>query len=444
MDSAAATATVGDMATSGSQAKSGQKATKVRFGMLALLATGTMINYMDRTILGIAAPTMTQDLGITAAIMGFVFSAFSWTYAIAQVPGGIFLDKFGSKITYFCALFFWSVFTGLQGCAIGLKSLLAFRFGLGLSEAPCFPTNSRVVSVWFPQQERARATAIYTVGEYLGLACFSPLLFWMMGTYGWRSLFIAAGIVGVVFAGAWAIWYREPKDCKKVNQAELDYIAAGGGLEVKTASTDTFSWAKVGMLLKYRQIVGASIGQFAGNTVLVFFLTWFPTYLATERHMGWLKVGFFAIMPFLAAAIGIMFGGWLSDQLLKKTGSANIARKFPIVGGLLLASTIISANWIANDTMVIAVLSVAFFGQGMVGLGWTLISDVAPKKLMGLTGGLFNFMANLAGIFTPLIIGFIISATGSFFYALMYVGAAALLGVFAYIFILGDVKRIEM
>ncbi|WP_153110169.1 MFS transporter [Propionivibrio limicola] len=421
-----------------------QRATRVRFGMLALLATGTMINYLDRTILGIAAPSMTQDLGINAAIMGFVFSAFSWTYALAQVPGGIFLDRFGSKITYFFALFFWSLFTGLQGAAVGLKSLLLYRFGLGMSEAPCFPTNSRVVSTWFPQQERARATAIYTVGEYLGLACFSPLLFWILGTMGWRALFVIAGVVGIIFAIAWGLIYREPKDCKKVSKAELDYIAAGGGLEVQSSESNKFSWAKVGMLLKYRQIIGASIGQFAGNTVLVFFLTWFPTYLATERHMGWLKVGFFAVMPFLAASLGIMFGGWVSDQLLKKTGSANVSRKLPIIAGLLLASTIIAANYVDSDMVVIAILSIAFFGQGMVGLGWTLISDVAPKKLMGLTGGLFNFMANLAGIFTPLVIGFIISATGSFFYALMYVGAAALLGVFSYVFILGDVKRIEL
>ncbi len=419
-------------------------ATRVRFVMLALLAIGTMINYLDRTVLGIAAPTMTQELGINAAVMGLVFSAFSWTYVLAQVPGGVFLDRFGSKITYFLALTFWSAFTALQGAAVGLKSLLLFRFGLGVSEAPCFPTNSRVVSTWFPQQERARATAIYTVGEYLGLACFSPLLFWILGNFGWRALFIIVGAVGIVFALFWWKIYREPKDCKKVNKAELDYIAAGGGLEVQSKEKTPFTFASAGRLLKYRQILGASIGQFAGNTVLVFFLTWFPTYLATERHMGWIKVGFFAIMPFLAAAFGVMFGGWISDLLLRKTGSANISRKFPIVFGLALASTIIGANFVESDQMVIAILSVAFFGQGMVGLGWTLISDVAPKKLMGLTGGLFNFCTNLSGILTPLVIGFIVSATGSFFYALTYVGAAAMLGVFSYVFILGDVKRIEI
>ena len=418
--------------------------TRVRFGVLALLAVGTMINYLDRTVLGIAAPNLTRDLGISAAVMGFVFSAFSWTYAAAQIPGGVFLDRFGAKLTYFLSLTFWSLFTLLQGFATGLYSLLFYRFGLGVSEAPCFPANSRIVGTWFPQHERARATGIYTVGEYVGLALFSPLLFWIMASWSWRMLFIVVGVAGIAFALVWWACYREPNDSRSVNRAELDYIAAGGGLEAKGAQKVPFSWQNVGMLLSFRQVWGAAIGQFAGNATLVFFLTWFPTYLATERHMGWVKVGFFAVMPFLAAACGVMAGGIVSDRLLSATGSANIARKLPIIAGLLLASSIITANYVDSDRAVIAILSVAFFGQGMVGLGWTLISDIAPKKLMGLTGGLFNFAANLAGIVTPLAIGFIVGATGSFVGALTFVGVIALIGALSYIFLLGDVRRIEI
>ncbi|OFU85765.1 D-galactonate transporter DgoT [Proteus sp. HMSC10D02] len=425
-------------------AASGARPSRRRIGILALLAVGTMINYLDRTVLGIAAPQLTAELGIDAAMMGIVFSAFAWTYALAQIPGGIFLDRFGNKVTYFLALTLWSLFTLFHGLAVGLKTLLLCRFGLGVSEAPCFPVNSRVVSAWFPQQERAKATAIYTVGEYLGLACFAPLLFWIMGSFGWRALFISVGAAGVMFALVWWRCYREPHEDKHLNQLEREHIVNGGGMSTGAEQHTAFSWPLIRQLLAKRQILGASIGQFAGNTVLVFFLTWFPTYLATERHMPWIKVGFFAIMPFLAAAGGGMFGGWVSDKLLKATGSANLGRKLPIIAGLLMASTIISANWLTSDLAVILVMSFAFFGQGMVGLGWTLISDIAPKGLGGLTGGLFNFCANLAGILTPLIIGFIVAASGNFFYALIYIGGAALLGVAAYVFILGDVKRIEL
>lgn len=421
----------------------GEKRTRTRLVILTLLAIGTMINYLDRTVLGIAATEVNRDLGIGAAMMGIVFSAFAWTYAVMQIPGGIFLDRFGNKVTYALSLVCWSAFTLLHGATVGIKSLLLCRLGLGLSEAPCFPVNSRVVGKWFPQHERARATAVYTVGEYIGLAAFAPLLFFIMENFGWRWLFIVVGASGLLFALVWWRYYHEPHESTTANAAELEYI----GLDARAPQAEpkmNFSWHNVKMLLKCRPILGAGIGQFAGNTTLVFFLTWFPTYLATERQMPWLKIGFFAIMPFLAAAIGVMAGGWLSDVLLKRTGSANIARKLPIIAGLLMASCIIAANWMPNDRAVIAVLSLAFFGQGMVGLGWTLISDMAPKTLAGLTGGLFNFCSNMASIITPLVIGFIVAATGNFFYALIYVGGAALLGVLAYVFILGDVKRIEL
>ena len=274
-------------------AASGVRPSRRRIGILALLAVGTMINYLDRTVLGIAAPQLTAELGIDAAMMGIVFSAFAWTYALAQIPGGIFLDRFGNKVTYFLALTLWSLFTMFHGLAVGLKSLLLCRFGLGVSEAPCFPVNSRVVSAWFPQQERAKATAVYTVGEYLGLACFSPLLFWIMGSFGWRALFISVGAVGVMFALVWWRCYREPHEDKHLNQQEREHIVNGGGMSTGAEQHTAFSWPLIRQLLAKRQILGASIGQFAGNTVLVFFLTWFPTYLATERHMPWIYDGCF-------------------------------------------------------------------------------------------------------------------------------------------------------
>ncbi len=270
---------------------------KARYQILGLLAVGTMINYLDRTVLGIAAPQLTKELGINAALMGLLFSVFSWSYVASQIPGGLFLDRFGSKLTYFLSMTFWSLFTLAQGLVHGIGALFVFRLGLGVSEAPCFPTNSRVVATWFPQNERAMATGTYTVGEYIGLAFFSPFLFMLMGAFGWRSLFFVVGGVGLVFGLVWWAFYREPRDHPSANQAELDYIEAGGGLthRKKDVSAATlagasaksgFEWRTIGRLLKHRQLSGICLGQFAGNSTLVFFLTWFPTYLATERHMA--------------------------------------------------------------------------------------------------------------------------------------------------------------
>jgi ACS family D-galactonate transporter-like MFS transporter len=423
--------------------KESAKASKVRFGILALISVGTLINYLDRAVLGVAAPALTKELGLSAAVMGLIFSAFSWTYAGAQIPGGVLLDRYGTRIIYFLSVSIWSAFTLLQGLVSGVAGLMSCRLGLGVAEAPCFPANSRVLSSWFPQNERARANSVYSVGMYFGLAFMSPLLFWIASQFGWRTLFILAGAAGLVFSVVWLKTYVEPHESRGVNQAELDYIKAGGGLGQQQAGT-RFSWRNMGQLMRKRQILGAAIGQFAGNSTLVFFLTWFPSYLATERHMEWLKVGFFAVMPYMAASVGVLLGGWLSDRLLERTGNANVGRKLPIVAGMLLASTIVGANYVDSNVAVVAIMSVAFFGQGSVNLGWTLITDVAPKQLVGMTGGLFNLCTNLAGIVTPIVVGIIVDRTGSFVGALVFISAMALVGVFAYIFILGDVKRVEM
>jgi ACS family D-galactonate transporter-like MFS transporter len=418
-----------------------QRRSGARYGVLALIAIGTMINYLDRSLLAVAAPAMSADLGLGAAAMGIVFSAFSWTYALAQIPGGLVLDRIGVRLTYFWSVALWSIFTALQGVATGLGMLLGFRLGLGAAEAPCFPANSRVLVSWFPQNERARANSVYSVGMYFGIAFLSPVLFWITAAWGWRALFLIAGAIGLVFAGVWLWLYRDPHKSRWANQAELDHIAEGGGV-AHSSERIPFAWKDVGWLLKQRQIVGASVGQFATNATLVFFLTWFPTYLVTERNMPWLKVGWVAVLPFVAASVGVLVGGQLSDALVKRSGSATFGRKLPIVGGLLMSSTIISAAFIDSNAVVIAVMCVAFFGQGMSNLGWTLISDVAPRRLIGLTGGVFNFCTNLAGIVTPILIGFVVASTGSFLGGLAFIGVMALLGALSYTFVVGEVKRI--
>src|SRR6476659_1971069 len=152
----------------------GPRRTRVRWvPILALVAVGTMINYLDRTVLGIAAPFLTRDLGLTATQMGLVFSAFSWSYALLQIPGGIFLDRFGTRVTYFLAVVCWSALTAAMGVVHSMQALLATRVGVGVFEAPCFPANSRILATWFPQHERARANSVYSVGMNFGLGFLS-------------------------------------------------------------------------------------------------------------------------------------------------------------------------------------------------------------------------------------------------------------------------------
>ncbi|MEO8680152.1 MAG: MFS transporter [Vicinamibacterales bacterium] len=415
------------------------------FPILTLVAVATMVNYLDRTVLGIAAPYLTQELGLTAASLGIVFSAFSWSYALLQIPGGIFLDRFGTRTTYSISLTLWSGFTAMMGLVAGLPSLILTRIGVGVFEAPCFPANSRILATWFPQQERARANSIYSVGQYAGIAFLSVPLFWVTQQFGWRGLFFLTGGFGVVLGAIFWWQYRAPAQNTRVNAAELAHIEAGGGGEY-TGARVTFSWRHVGWLLRHRQIIGASLGQFGGNSTQVFFVTWFPTYLVKARGMDFLNAGMMTMLPYIGASIGVLVAGQVSDRLLKRTGSANLARKLPIVGGLLLASTIVAANYVpaGSNLLVVGIMSVAFFGQGMTNLGWTVISDVAPKKLIGLTAGIFNLSANLAGIVTPLVVGFAYQSSGSFVGPLAYIAVVALIGAFSYSVILGDIHRLEM
>ena len=283
------------------------KPSRARFGVLALITLATMLNYVDRSVMGVAQPAIAKELSITPEMMGLIFSAFSWTYALAQVPGGMLLDRLGSRLTYALSLGLWSMATVVHGLMSSVAGLFSARLALGLAEAPCFPANSRILSTWFPQTERARANGVYSVGQYIGLGFMIPVLTWIAVNFGWRALFFVFGSVGVLFAFVWHWRYREPHESTRVNQAELDHIAAGGGLGGQQAKF-SFSWAKVRALMGRRQILGASIGQFCGNSTLVFFLTWFPSYLATERGMDWIKSGFAASLPYIAASVACCWG----------------------------------------------------------------------------------------------------------------------------------------
>jgi len=418
------------------------KPSRCRLGVLALITLATMLNYVDRSVMGVAQPFLVKELSISPELMGLIFSAFSWTYALAQIPGGLVLDRLGARITYGLSLALWSLATLVHGLMASVAGLFSARLALGLAEAPCYPTNGRILSLWFPQTERARANGVYAVGQYVGLGFLIPVLTWIAANHGWRALFFLFGAIGLVFAAVWHIAYRDPQVSRRVNQAELDHIASGGGLAA--SGTAKFSWSAAGKLMRKRQVLGASIGQFCSNSTLVFFLTWFPSYLATERGMEWIKSGFAASLPYISASVGVLLGGVISDGLIRRTGSATLGRKLPVIAGLLLTSTMVLANFTSSNVLVIAIMSVAFFGQGMGNLGWTLISDVAPKSMIGLTGGLFNLCANLAGIVTPIVIGVVVGRTGSFYGALAYIGALGLLGAAAYAFILGPVVRVSI
>ena len=419
-----------------------EKATKKRFIVGLLLFLGVIISYMDRSNLALAAPVIGVDLNLDSVQMGLIFSAFGWSYAILQIPGGLIVDKVKPRILYAIMLGGWSIATCLQSLVNGFSAFFGLRVILGIFEAPSYPTNNRVVTSWFPEQERATSTAFYTSGQYVGIAFFTPLLVYIQNAFGWRGMIFITGAIGVIYSIVWYLMYRDPKD-SKANEAELNYIREGGGIVDMDGKQNVrkASWSQLKYVLKNRNIWGVFIAQFCLSSILWFFLTWFPTYLVQYRGMGFIKMGFLASLPFLAAYVGILFSGFISDYLIKRGHSIGFARKVPIVSGLILATSIIGANYVEDQTAVIAFMALAFFGNGLASITWVFVSALAPSHLLGLTGGIFNFMGNLSAIAVPIIIGFLAKG-GSFEPALVFISSLALIGALSYIFIVGKVERI--
>ncbi|MEO7767404.1 MAG: MFS transporter, partial [Ferruginibacter sp.] len=241
----------------------------------------------------------------------------------------------------------------------------------------------------------------------------------------------------------WYHIYRDPTEHTQVNKEELTYIENGGGLINKKTTEDkpAFEWQQLKKVFMYRKLWGIYIGQFAVNSTLWFFLTWFPTYLVKYRGLNFLKSGLLASVPFLAAFAGLLTSGFLSDYLLKKGVSINIARKAPVIFGLLLSGSIVGANYVDTPALIIFFMALAFFGNGFATITWVFVSTLAPKSLVGLTGGVFNFIGNLASIVIPIVIGYL-ARNGNFAPALFFISAITITGACSYIFIVGKIERV--
>jgi MFS transporter, ACS family, glucarate transporter len=429
--------------------------TRVRLFIVTMLFLVTTVNYADRATLSIAGPALSKELGLDAVAMGYVFSAFGWSYVIAQVPGGWLLDRFGSRWVYAVSILVWSVFTMLQGWigflsgGAAIAALFALRFLVGFAEAPSFPANARLVAVWFPSNERGTASAFFNSGQYFATVIFAPLMGWIAHEFGWRHVFTVMGALGLVMGAIWIKSMYDPKEHPSVNEAELDYIRQGGALvdldSSKAAQTASGpKWSHIRQLLQNRMMLGVYIGQYCINTLTYFFLTWFPVYLVKERGLSILQAGFVATLPALCGFIGGVLGGFISDAILRKTGSLTLARKIPIVGGMLLSMAIIGCNYVDSQALVVGLMAVAFFGKGIGALGWAVVSDTSPKEAGGVSGGLFNTFGNLSSITTPIVIGYILAATGSFNGALVFVGVNALVAAVSYLFIVGRIERVQL
>jgi ACS family glucarate transporter-like MFS transporter len=431
------------------------KKIRVRYLIVAMLFVASSFSYGDRVALSMAGVAMERELAFDPVKLGILLSGFSWAYVAGQLPSGGLLDRFGSKRVYGISIVAWTIcafLTGFAGYvvpAMAFTTIFALRLISGLAQSPVFPGNGRIVAAWFPTAERGTASAIFNCAQYFALVMFAPLFGWLVHSHGWRSCFWFMGIFGFLLAFVWSKTIYSVKSHPLITPAEIELIERGGGLAnldrpAGTRPPNPITWSGIRQLLRQRMLIGIYLGQFCITTLTYFFITWFPIYLVQARHMSILRGGFAVALPALCGSVGGVLGGVCSDGLLRRGHSLTFSRKAPIIAGMLLSITMVACNFTAVQMVVMVLMSVAFFGKGFGALGWTVIADTSPKELIGLNGGIFNLFGNIAGITTPIIIGLLVKRTGSFNDALIFVSATALLAIFSYLVIVGEIKRVEI
>jgi sugar phosphate permease len=416
------------------------KKTKVRWIVVVLLFFATAINYMDRAILGIAGPSIMEDLSLSAVQFGLLGSAFFWTYALMQIPVGLIVDKLGARLTYSIAVVWWSLCTVLTGTGRSLGMLIGIRALMGIGESPAFPTNTRVISDWLPPHERGIANGIFGSGVAVGVGLSTPLLAWVIGNWGWRVSFAMAGVLGLIWLAFWLFYFRNhPIESALTNEAERDYIKSG--------QTDIESGQKIKIsyfqFLKYRSVWAILYGLFSYNYLTYLMMTWLPTYLVIERKMTLLSAGFSTVLPWVASFSGNILGGYLSDRLIKRGWNPIRARKVILATGMLFPLAIIPSVYTDNATTAITLITIAVGGAGLAGgLFWATVSDLAPKGAEGKLAGLQNFVGNLAGWIAPVATGALVAYFNNFSIALIITGVICGLASLGYMFVLKNERLV--
>lgn len=415
---------------------------RLRYGIAFVLGFGVLVNYFDRVNLSVAQGALHDQFGIDAVGFGILSSAYSYTYAVLQLPVGAVLDRFGVVAIGRVGALIWSIASFWSGAASNFASFFASRLLLGVGEAPTFPSNAKAIAAWFPRDERGLATAIFDSAAKLGTAIAIPLVSIVAATFGWRSAFYFTGALSLVFFAAFFAFYRNPGDDRRLSAAERAYIADG------SAATDEKprlgERAQLGYLLRNRKVWGLTIGFSAYGYSFYLFLTWLPSYMSSQLHLGLIKSGWYAAVPWLVAAIvDVAVGGWLVDALIRRGFEATRVRKTILVVGLLLGLAIAPATTTHDPLIATIWITIALAGlSASAPIGWSIPGLIAPKGSTGSVGAIMNFSNNVMAIVAPTVTGFIVGATHSFFAAFITAAVVLLIGIFAYVVVLGPIEPI--
>ncbi|MCI0337138.1 MAG: MFS transporter [Acidobacteria bacterium] len=418
--------------------KSPEYTTLARRTLLWLIFTLAVITYLDRLCISAAMPTIAAEFNLSPTQKGWIFSAFTIAYAAFEIPSGWLGDRFGARLALTRIVLWWSAFTVLTGATFGFWSLFIIRFLFGAGEAGAFPNIARAVSRWFPSPEQGRGLSAAFIGLAVGSAMTAPLVFTLLEWQGWRWTFVEFGLIGAIWCVGWHHWFRDrPEDHPSVNEAELRLIRSDKVDEAALAQTHHVPWST---LLKSANLAFICLMYFAYGYGLYFYITWLPTYLLEARGFSVSSTKWLAALPWALSALAFWFGGWLTDHLVKRTGSLKIARcGVGAVGYAAGALTLVAAARVENNLLAAFLLALALGLQTVtISAAWAVCLDVGRRNA-GVVTGFMNTVGNIGGAIAPIVVGYTVKEWNS--WTLPFYLMAGVFGFGILMWLLVDPKR---
>lgn len=407
-----------------------------------LLGLGVLVNYFDRVNLSVSHEALIASFGISNIAFGYLSGAYNWTYAMCQLPIGVLLDRFGVRRVGRISTFLWSMASFSAAAAPGIPSLFAARFLLGVGEAPTFPANAKAIGLWFPSRVRGLATAIFDAAAKFSSVIGVPLLGMVLLKIGWRWSFALTGLISLLyFLLFWKI-YCDPDADSSLTDAERHAItwAPQQAAHEDASASDPES---LSFLLRQRKVLGLAIGFGSYNYVFYLLLTWLPSYLSLVLHIDLMRSFLYTSMPWFVATLGdLIVGGWLVDALIRRGWDANVVRRTILIGGMVFGLGILGAAHAETAKQALLWISISIGGLSAAApVGWSAPSLIASRKNVGRVGGIMNFSNQLSGIAAPIVTGYVYSASHSFAWAFGTAAIYLVVGIMAYIFLLGRIEH---
>ncbi len=420
----------------------GLKINGLRWIIVGLIFFATLINYIDRLTISVLAPIITKDLNLSNTEFGGIATWFLLAYTISQSLSGKLYDRVGIKKGFTISIVVWSLAAMAHAFSVGIRSLSAFRFVLGLGEAGNWPGAAKTVAEWFPARQRAFGMAIFNSGAAIGSIVAPPVIVGLYAYFGhWQEVFVVTGALGFAWLAVWWLVYDKPETHKWLTANELALIK-----EDETVTPETIDEAPMGWfeLLKYRQTWAIVVARFLVDPIWWLYITWLPLFLYQVHGFDLKQIGLFAWVPYVAADAGSLFGGWLSGFLIGRGWSVNSARKTVIGFGALLMPAGIAAAFTPDSMTALALIGVVLFGfQVWINNVQTLPSDFYSSKAVGSVAGLGGTGAGIGSMIFIFSTGWVVD-NFSYTPVLVTAGLLAPIGTLVLFALAGNIKKVAI